>query len=94
MAHVKAGGTAKGNKDSVSKRLGVKIYGEQAAKPGSILVRQKGTRVRPGSGVMMGKDFTLFAVAAGLVRFSTKFGKQFVSVLPGSENSTARVSRA
>lgn len=82
MAHVKAGGTAKGNKDSVSKRLGVKIYGEQAAKPGSILVRQKGTRVRPGSGVMMGKDFTLFAVVPGLVRFSTKRGGQFVSVLP------------
>lgn len=94
MAHVKAGGTAKGNKDSVSKRLGVKIYGEQAAKPGSILVRQKGTRVHPGSGVMMGKDFTLFAVIAGLVRFSTKLGKQFVSVLPGSENSIARQSRA
>lgn len=82
MAHVKAGGTAKGNKDSVSKRLGVKIYGKQAAKPGSILVRQKGTRVRPGSGVMMGKDFTLFAVVSGLVHFSTKLGKQFVSILP------------
>ena len=82
MAHVKAGGTAKGNKDSVSKRLGVKIYGGQAAKPGSILIRQKGTRVHPGNGVMMGKDFTLFAVAAGFVRFSTKLGKQFISVLP------------
>ena len=82
MAHVKAGGTAKGNKDSVSKRLGVKIYGDQAAKSGSILVRQKGTKVHPGEGVMMGKDFTLFAVASGLVRFSTKRGSQFVSVLP------------
>lgn len=82
MAHVKAGGTAKGNKDSVSKRLGVKIYGDQAAKSGNILVRQKGTKVHPGNGVMMGKDFTLFAVVSGLVRFSTKFGKQFVSVLP------------
>lgn len=82
MAHVKAGGTAKGNKDSVSKRLGVKIYGGQAAKPGSILIRQKGTRVHPGNGVMMGKDFTLFAVVAGFVHFSTKLGKQFISVLP------------
>lgn len=82
MAHVKAGGTAKGNKDSVSKRLGVKIYGGQVAKPGSILVRQKGTRVHPGSGVMMGKDFTLFAVVPGLVNFSTKLGKQFISILP------------
>ncbi|MDP1721978.1 MAG: 50S ribosomal protein L27 [Candidatus Gottesmanbacteria bacterium] len=82
MAHVKAGGTAKGNKDSVSKRLGVKIYGGQAAKSGSIIVRQKGTRVHPGQGVMMGKDFTLYSVVAGLVRFSVKLGKQFVSVLP------------
>ncbi|MEK7543793.1 MAG: 50S ribosomal protein L27 [Patescibacteria group bacterium] len=94
MAHVKAGGTAKGNKDSVSKRLGVKIYGEQNAKSGSILVRQKGTRVHPGDGVMMGKDFTLFAVVPGLVKFHIKLGKQFVSVLPGSENSTARHPRA
>lgn len=82
MAHVKAGGTAKGNKDSVSKRLGVKIYGGQVAKGGSILVRQKGTRVHPGNGVMMGKDFSLFAVTAGLVRFHTRLGKQFVSILP------------
>lgn len=82
MAHVKAGGTAKGNKDSTSKRLGVKIYGGQAAKSGSILVRQKGTKVHPGDGVMMGKDFTLFAVAPGLVQFHAKRGSQFVSVLP------------
>lgn len=82
MAHVKAGGTAKGNKDSVSKRLGVKIYGGQAAKPGSILVRQKGTNVHPGTGVMMGKDFTLFAVAGGLVKFHARLGRQFISILP------------
>lgn len=82
MAHVKAGGTAKGNKDSVSKRLGVKIFGGQAAKPGNVLVRQKGTKVHPGQGVMMGKDFTLFAVASGLVTFHTRLGKQFISVLP------------
>ncbi len=82
MAHVKAGGTAKGNKDSVSKRLGVKIYGGQAAKSGSILIRQKGTKVHPGSGVMMGKDFTLFAVVPGLVQFHMKRGNQFISVLP------------
>lgn len=82
MAHVKAGGTAKGNKDSVSKRLGVKIFGGQMARPGHIIVRQKGTKVHPGNGVMMGKDFTLFSVISGLVRFHTKLGKQFVSVLP------------
>ena len=82
MAHVKAGGTAAGNKDSVSKRLGVKIYGGQMAIPGNILVRQKGTKVFAGEGVNMGKDFTLFAVTAGTVAFSTVRGKQFVSILP------------
>lgn len=82
MAHVKAGGVARGNKDSQSKRLGVKIYGAQVAKPGNIIIRQKGTRVRPGEGVMMGKDFTLFATVPGAVKFHTKLGKQFVSVLP------------
>lgn len=82
MAHVKASGTAKGNKDSVSKRLGVKVYGGQYAKPGHIIIRQKGTKVHPGSGVMMGRDFTIFSVASGKVQFSNKLGKQMVSVLP------------
>lgn len=82
MAHVKAGGTARGNKDSISKRLGVKIYGGQRASAGNIIVRQKGTKVHPGNGVDMGKDFTIFATAQGLVQFHTKLGKQYVSVLP------------
>lgn len=81
MAHVKAGGTAKGNKDSVSKRLGVKIYGGQKAIAGNIIVRQKGSKVNPGTGVDMGKDFTIFAVVPGTVQFHTKRGKQYVSVL-------------
>jgi len=82
MAHVKAGGVAKGNKDSVSKRLGVKIYGGQIAKPGNILVRQKGTKIYPGVGVSMGKDFTIFALEKGKVTFGLKQGKKTVSVLP------------
>lgn len=82
MAHVKAGGTAAGNKDSVSKRLGVKIYGGQFASPGNIIVRQKGTKVRPGSGVSMGKDYTIFATSKGKVAFTKAKGKQVVSVLP------------
>ncbi|MBU1327242.1 50S ribosomal protein L27 [Patescibacteria group bacterium] len=84
MAHVKAGGTAKGNKDSVSKRLGVKIYGGQCALSGNIIIRQKGTKYYPGKGVMMGRDFTIFAVTGGKVEFSVKNGKQYVSVLPGA----------
>ena len=84
MAHVKAGGVAKGNKDSVSKRLGVKIYGGQYASPGNIIIRQKGTKVHPGKGVLMGRDFTIFAIVKGLVKFSQRLGKQVVSVLPQS----------
>ena len=82
MAHVKAGGVAKGNKDSVSKRLGVKIYGGQHAKPGAILIRQRGTRVNPGIGGNMGRDHTLYATTQGVVTFTTKLGKQVISVLP------------
>jgi large subunit ribosomal protein L27 len=82
MAHVKAGGVAKGNKDSLGKRLGVKIYGGQMAIPGNIIVRQKGTKFHPGTGVDMGKDFTIFATVTGKVAFSTKLGKQVVSVIP------------
>jgi large subunit ribosomal protein L27 len=82
MAHVKAGGTAAGNKDSISKRLGVKIYGGQIAKPGNIIIRQKGTKVYPGDGVDIGRDFTIYAIASGKVQFSTSRGKQYVSILP------------
>lgn len=82
MAHVKAGGVAKGNKDSAGKRLGVKIFGDQFASPGNIIVRQKGTKMHPGEGVSMGKDFTIFATTQGRVQFARKQGKHIVSVLP------------
>ncbi len=80
MAHVKAGGTASGNKDSVSKRLGIKIYGGQIARAGSIIVRQKGTRYYPGIGVELGRDYTIFAISTGKVTFQKRKGKQYVSV--------------
>lgn len=82
MAHVKAGGTAKGNKDSVSKRLGVKVFGGQHATAGNVIVRQKGTKFYPASGTDMGKDFTIFATVTGIVNFLTRRGKRYVSVLP------------
>ncbi len=82
MAHIKAGGTAKGNKDSISKRLGVKIYGGQRAIAGNIIIRQRGTKVWPSTGVRMGNDFTLYAVTDGTVQFGIRSGKQTVSVLP------------
>jgi len=83
MAHKKAGGSARNGRDSHSKRLGVKQYGGQQVKAGSILVRQRGTPFKPGSNVGRGKDDTLFARIAGIVRFEGK-GKRgtFVSVLP------------
>jgi large subunit ribosomal protein L27 len=83
MAHVKAGGTTKGNRDSVAKRLGVKLYGGQTAKNGNIIVRQKGSRIRPGVGVKQGKDFTLYAIANGIVRFFMKRGKKHVGIFNG-----------
>jgi len=84
MAHVKAGGVAKGNKDSQGRRLGVKIYGGQVVMPGNIIIRQRGSKFRPGTGVGMGKDHTLFAVSSGRVKFLIKRGKQYVSILPQS----------
>lgn len=81
MAHTKAQGSVRGNRDSRSKRLGVKLYGGQAAKSGNILVRQRGTRVFPGDGVSMGKDFTLFAKVDGLVKFRSKKGKKLIDIV-------------
>lgn len=80
MAHTKAQGAVKGNRDSIAKRLGVKLYGGQKAIPGNILVRQKGTKFYPGNGVSMGKDFTLFAIIEGIVSFRNAKGKKLVDV--------------
>lgn len=83
MAHKKAGGSARNGRDSHSKRLGVKQFGGELVKAGSILVRQRGTPFKPGPNVGRGKDDTLFARIPGIVRFANK-GKRgtFVSVLP------------
>lgn len=80
MAHIKSGGTAKGNKDSIGKRLGVKRYGGEKVKAGNIIVRQRGTRIRPGSGTSIGKDYTIFALIDGIVSFKTLTGKKIVTV--------------
>ncbi|GAB3456301.1 50S ribosomal protein L27 [Massilia terrae] len=83
MAHKKGGGTTRNGRDSESKRLGVKMYGGQAINAGSIIVRQRGTTVRPGTNVGMGKDHTLFALVNGTVKF-VKQGvgsKQYVTVI-------------
>lgn len=69
MAHKKAAGSTRNGRDSESKRLGVKIYGGQVVRPGNIIVRQRGTKFRPGANVGMGRDHTLFALTDGLVKF-------------------------
>jgi len=83
MAHTKAQGAVRGNRDSVAKRLGVKLYGGEKAKPGNILVRQKGTKFFAGKGVSMGKDYTLFAIEQGIVTFRKLRGKSLVEVING-----------
>jgi large subunit ribosomal protein L27 len=83
MAHTKAQGSVKGNRDSLAKRLGVKVFGGGKVISGNIIVRQKGTRIFPGNGVEMGKDYTLFAVTNGTVNFKTKQGKKLVEVVNG-----------
>jgi large subunit ribosomal protein L27 len=82
MATKKSGGAAKNGRDSISKRLGVKRYDGQFVKAGNILVRQRGTRIYPGKNVGMGKDYTLFALIDGRVKFETSKGKKVVSVYP------------
>jgi len=86
MAHKKAGGSSRNGRDSAGRRLGVKLYGGQAAIPGNIIVRQRGTRMFPGDGVGMGRDHTLFALVEGRVAFAKGLkGRTFVSVLPAAE---------
>ncbi|MDB4347167.1 50S ribosomal protein L27 [Bacteroidia bacterium] len=81
MAHKKGAGSSKNGRESESKRLGVKIFGGQHAKAGSIIVRQRGTKHHPSENVGMGKDHTLFALVEGKVAFSKKRnGRSFVSV--------------
>jgi len=84
MAHKKAGGSSRNGRDSKSKRLGVKTFGGQVVAAGSIIVRQRGTRVHPGDNVGMGKDHTLYAKVNGRIQFNFKgpAHRQTVSVVP------------
>ena len=81
MAHKKAGGSTRLGRDSQSKRLGVKIFGGQKILAGQIIVRQKGSKFRPGENVGLGRDFTLFATKAGKVEFSKKKAPRFTGSL-------------
>ncbi len=88
MAQKKAGGSTKNGRDSESKRLGVKRYGGELVIPGNIIVRQRGTKWHPGSGVGMGTDHTIFAKVEGNVEFRTKRnGRTYISVQPKSSHT-------
>lgn len=80
MAHIKTGATTKGNRDSISKRLGVKIYGGSKVISGNIIVRQRGSKYNAGVGTKLGKDFTIYAVRAGIVEFKKRWGETIIEV--------------
>jgi large subunit ribosomal protein L27 len=81
MAHKKGGGSSTNGRDSNAQRLGVKLFGGQKVRAGNIIVRQRGTRIRAGEGVGMGKDHTLFAMQDGQLKFDTlPNGRKIVSV--------------
>jgi large subunit ribosomal protein L27 len=80
MAHKKGGGSSRNGRDSESKRLGVKAFGGQQVTAGSVIVRQRGTRIHPGRGVGKGGDDTLFATVAGTVRYHESRGRRFASI--------------
>tara|TARA_B100001758_G_C18036179_1_gene415627 strand:+ start:321 stop:599 length:279 start_codon:yes stop_codon:yes gene_type:complete len=89
MAHKKGVGSSKNGRESESKRLGVKIFGGQAAISGNIIVRQRGTQHHPGINVGIGKDHTLFALTDGIVEFKKKKNnRSFVSVVPFETEAT------
>ena len=86
MAHKKGEGSSKNGRDSHAQRLGIKIFGGQAAIPGSIIVRQRGTKFWPGKGVDMGKDHTIFSKIKGIVEFRRKAGdRNYISVVAAEE---------
>lgn len=93
MAHKKAGGSTRNGRDSKGQRRGVKVFGGQAVSAGSILVRQLGTKVHPGMGVGLGRDFTVFATCDGVVKYEKYVRKNKsqtrVHVIPLEQAATA-----
>lgn len=81
MAHRKAGGSTSLGRDSRAKRLGVKLFGGEFVKTGAIIIRQKGTKYHPGKNVGVGKDYTIFALVPGIVKFQKKKRKKFTGSL-------------
>ncbi len=95
MAHKKGEGSVRNNRDSRSKRLGVKIFGGQPAISGNIIVRQRGTVYHPGTNVGVGKDFTIFALTDGIVQFRKTRNKTLISVESvAASNTTTETAEA
>lgn len=80
MAHTKTGASIKGSRQPLAKRLGIKKYAGEDVIPGNILLRQKGSKIKPGRGVLMGKDYTIMATVSGVVSFNKKRGNVIVNV--------------
>lgn len=85
MAHKKGAGSTRNGRDSNSQRLGVKRFGGEYVIPGNIIIRQRGTKYRPGNHVGVGKDYTIYSLIEGQVKFETKHGRKVVSVYPVEE---------
>ena len=81
MAHKKAGGSSRNGRDSIGRRLGVKKFGGEAVVPGNIIIRQRGSKVHPGTNVGMGRDHTLFALTPGQVKFHKTSARTWVSIV-------------
>lgn len=89
MAHKKGQGSSRNGRDSPGQHRGIKVFGGESVIPGNILVRQVGTKVHPGRGVGMGRDFTIFATVEGVVKYQKKIDDRvYVSVVAGGESKT------
>lgn len=81
MAHTKTGASIKGSRQPIAKRLGIKKYAGEVANPGNILLRQRGSKIKPGIGVLMGKDYTIMAKTPGTVSFNKKRDQVYINVI-------------
>jgi large subunit ribosomal protein L27 len=91
MAHKKGGGSSRNGRDSNAQRLGIKRFDGQLVTGGSILVRQKGTKIHPGANVGVGKDYTLFAKIPGIVKYGAYRSKwKIVSIIPSTEKTSSK----
>ncbi|KDE41646.1 50S ribosomal protein L27 [Metamycoplasma hyosynoviae] len=94
MAHTKAGGTTRNSRDSAGRRLGVKATDGQFVTAGSIIYRQRGTKIFPGNNVGLGRDYTLFALIDGIVKFEDRINRKFASVYPEKKAKEVEVKTA